>query len=248
MTQESAKTPSPNRRRWWMTGAVITTVALGAGVIVFAVGALEVNRIDMTGLHRVSYDEALDAIDVRVGDFMLTLDSEAAGRALKELPWVLDARIQRRWPSGVEVNIVERSAAALALTSPGAWVLTDAEGRVLTHALTAPPKLPRLSGIAAAPKPGGFLSGDAEALLDVLDAASGQPGFSLVALWRDSRGDLRVRVQQLPGGPLLEVDLGDDSAVGAKTAAIAAVIADLEPSNSVLDVSVPHLPVLRPAN
>ena len=46
---------------------------------------------------------------------------------------------------------------------------------------------------------------------------------------------------------MLEVALGDESAIGAKTAAIAAVIGEMTTADAILDVSVPHLPVLRPS-
>lgn len=235
------------RRRWWLTAILLGAVAGSTIAILLAAGTFEVERVRFSGLHRVSYDEAYQAAGIRPGDFMGTLRVSEAERSLEDLPWVADARIRRRWPATVDVEVVERVGAAVALTAPGIWVLVDIEGRVLTAPLAVPPELPRLSGIAAAPKPGGFLAGDADALLAVVDAASGQPEFELAALWRDRRGDIRARVRQQPGGLVLEVALGDESAIGAKTAAIAAVIEGLEHSQPVLDVSVPHLPVLRPS-
>lgn len=215
------------------------------GMIAVAAGAFEVDRVDFSGLHRVSYDEASRAAGIGPGDFMGTLDSEGARDALGELPWVLSAHIRRRWPGTVEIDIVERVPVALALTAPDSWVLIDPHGRVLTAALASPPALPRLSGISAAPAPGGYLAPDAGALLDVLDAGGGQGGFAVTAVWRDGRGDMRARIRRQPDGAVFETALGDDSAIGAKTAAVAAVIGDLEPSGAILDVSVPHLPVVR---
>lgn len=220
-------------------------MAGSAAAILLAAGTFEVDRVDFGGLHRVSYDEANQAAGIDPGDFMGTLDVGGAQRSLEDLPWIADARIRRHWPASVSVDIDERTAAAIALTAPERWVLIDIEGRVLTSALSVLPELPRLSGIAAAPRPGRFLATDAQALLAVVDAARGQPEFEVAALWRDQRGDIRARVRQLPGNLQIEVALGDESAIGAKTAAIAAVIGGLERSERVLDVSVPHLPVLR---
>lgn len=218
------------------------------GVIAIAAGAFDVDRVDVRGLHRVSYDEAQRAADIRPGDFMGTLDAGSVQDALDELPWVRSAQVRRRWPGTVEIDIVERTPAALALTAPDSWVLVDRDGRVLSSALTAPPALPRLTGVSAAPAPGGYLATDADALLDVLDAADGQPGFVVTSLWRDGRGDMRARIRRQPDGAVFETALGDDSAIGAKTAAIAAVVAGLEPSGAVLDVSVAHLPIVRAEN
>lgn len=235
------------RRRGWLTLTALAAVAASVGTILLAAGTFEVDRIRFSGLHRVSYDEAYEAADIRVGDFMGTLDTGEAERSLEGLPWVADARVRRRWPATVEVDVAERTAAAIALAAPGSWVLTDIEGRVLTSPLAVVPELPRLSGIAAAPEPGAFLASDASALLAALSAAHAQPEFVIAALWRDRRGDVRARVRQQPGGLVLEVALGDESAIGAKTAAIAAVIGEMTTSDAILDVSVPHLPVLRPS-
>lgn len=225
----------------------LVAVAAAVATILLAAGTFETDRIHFSGLHRVSYDEAYEAAGIGPGDFMGTLDTGGAERSLESLPWVADARVRRRWPATVDVDVVERTPAAVALAAPSSWVLLDIEGRILTSPLTVVPELPRLSGIAAAPEPGAFLASDANALLAALSAAHGQPEFEVAALWRDRRGDLRARVRQQPGDLVLEVALGDESAIGAKTAAIAAVIGEMTTSDAILDVSVPHLPVLRPS-
>jgi len=247
MSRGDTKSADQQRRRRWLTVTALAAVAAAVATILLAAGTFETDRIHFSGLHRVSYDEAYEAAGIRPGDFMGTLDTGGAERSLESLPWVADARVRRRWPATVDVDVVERAPAAVALAAPSSWVLLDIEGRILTSPLTVVPELPRLSGIAAAPEPGAFLASDANALLAALSAAQGQPEFEVAALWRDRRGDLRARVRQQPGDLVLEVALGDESAIGAKTAAIAAVIGEMTASDAILDVSVPHLPVLRPS-
>jgi len=247
MSRGDTKSADQQRRHRWLTVTALVAVAAAVATILLAAGTFETDRIHFSGLHRGSYDEAYEAAGIRPGDFMGTLDTGGAERSLESLPWVADARVRRRWPATVDVDVVERTPAAVALAAPGSWVLLDIEGRILTSPLTVVPELPRLSGIAAAPEPGAFLASDANALLAALSAAHGQPEFEVAALWRDRRGDLRARVRQQPGDLVLEVALGDDSAIGAKTAAIAAVIGEMTASDAILDVSVPHLPVLRPS-
>ena len=244
---ETPASPTIRAPRWAIAAAVVALLVL-SGVIAISAGAFDVDRVDFSGLHRVSYDEAYRAADIRPGDFMGTLDTASARDGLGDLPWVLSAQIRRRWDGTVAIDVTERVPAALALAGPQKWVLIDREGRVLTAVLARPPSLPRLSGISAAPAPGGYLAPDAGALLDVLDAAGGQPGFAVTALWRDRRGDVWARVQRLSDSAVFEATLGDDSAIGAKAAAIAAVISGLEPAGAVLDVSVAHLPVVRAEN
>lgn len=248
MAPNDTKPPVPTgHRRRWLTAAALGAIAASIATILLAADTFDVNRIHFSGLHRVSYDEAYEAAGVRNGDFMGTLDTGGAERALEELPWVADARVRRRWPASVEVDVIERTGVAIALTAPDSWALIDIEGRVLTSPLAVLPEYPRLSGIAAAPPPGGFLASDADVLLAALNAAHKQPEYAIAALWRDRRGDIRARVRQQPGNLMLEVTLGDASAIGAKTAAIAAVIGEMTTTDAILDVSVPHLPVLRPS-
>ena len=94
--------------------------AVGASLvaILLAAGTFEVGRIHFSGLHRISYDEAYRAAGIEPGDFMVTLGTGEAERALEALPWIADARVRRRWPATVEVEVVERSGAALALAAP----------------------------------------------------------------------------------------------------------------------------------
>ena len=240
-------------RRWpWALGGAIGAIALAVGML--ASGAVDVDRIEFTGLHRVSFDEAIDAVGVRVGDSMPLINTTGAEESLRQLPWVGNARVRRKWPGTVGVEITERRAIALALRAPQRWALVDTEGRVLTEALADPPKLPRLSGIHAAPAAGGFLSDDAGAMLEVVEALTPADGLVVESVWRDQRGDLRARLQLFGPRAQLEVVLGDDSAIAAKATAVATVVGSLAETAetgaestdiSELDVSVPRLPVLR---
>ncbi len=245
LTQAEAPPPQRTRTRRWVIAAAVTLVVPLSGLIAVMAGAFDVDSVHFNGLHRVSYDEAYRAAAIGPGDFLATLNTAGALDRLGELPWVTSAQIRRHWGGTVEINIVERSPAALALVAPRKWAIVDLEGRVLTAALATLPALPRISGIAAAPDAGGYLAPDADALLDVIDAAAAQPGFSIQALWRDARSDIWARVQRQLDGSLFEVALGDERAIGAKTAAIAAVVVNLEAPDSILDVSVAHLPVVR---
>ncbi len=227
-------------------------ISLAVGVL--ASGAVDVDRIEFTGLHRVSFDEAIEAVSIRAGDAMLLINTSEAAESLQELPWIDNAQVRRRWPGTVEVEITERRAIALALQAPQTWVLVDTEGRVLTGALADPPKLPRLSGIHAAPAAGGFLSDDADAMLEVVEALSAAHGLVIESVWRDQRGDLRARLRMLAQRAYLGVVLGDNSRIAAKSAAVATVVGKLSETAqtgtddadiSELDVSVPRLPVLR---
>lgn len=247
-------------RRWaWLLASAIAVVIVG--LLGLSSGAIDVDRIEFGGLHRTSLDDATEAVGISIGDALVFVDTREAEASLRTLPWVDDARVRKRWPGTVEVEISERVGLALALSAPGRWALVDAHGRVLTRALVSPPPLPRLSGIRAAPAPGAFLGADAEAMLAVVHALASQPALELKAVWRNGRNDLRARLHRQASVGELEIVLGDDSALAAKAAAIAAVVGTSNDAELLfddareitgdvsegieLDVSVPHLPVLR---
>ena len=73
-----ARTPSRGRANRWVIAAVSLVMLLLSGVIAIAAGTFDVDRVDFSGLHRVSYDEAYRAAGIKPGDFMGTLDADGA--------------------------------------------------------------------------------------------------------------------------------------------------------------------------
>ncbi|HCB34942.1 MAG TPA: hypothetical protein DEP66_00385 [Acidimicrobiaceae bacterium] len=240
------------KRAAWTLGAL---VAASAALAALAFSPLaDVERVDVVGLHHLTLDEVSDTLGFEPGDALVRLDLGAAAAALRGLPWVADARLTRTWRGVVTVAVTEHRPAALTLRSDERWVLVSATGRVLTEPLAAPPALPRLSGLRAAGKPGTHLEEHADALLAVVAALApaapatppgGRPAVEVESLWRDRRGDIRVN---LATGDLATI--GDDSELPAKVAALTTVLERLEQAGDAavpreIDVSVPHLPVVR---
>ena len=65
-------------------------ISLAVGVL--ASGAVDVDRIEFTGLHRVSLDEAIEAVSIRAGDAMPLVDTSEAEESLQKLPWIDNAQ------------------------------------------------------------------------------------------------------------------------------------------------------------
>ncbi len=97
---------------------------------------------------------------------------------IEKLPWVDHARVQRRWPDGLRVEVTEQVAAA----RWGANGLLNTRGELfISEARHIPPELPRLSG------PPGSQQEVARRYL----AAQGQlieAGMRLTAVRLDARG------------------------------------------------------------
>jgi cell division protein FtsQ len=108
--------------------------AAGAGIWRYAVAgeALRLREVHFTGLSRVRAEELLALAPVRRGDHLLAVDPGAVEAALLRHPWVASAHVERRLPHGLDVQIVERHAAAVVVL--GDLYLVDTHGEVFKRA------------------------------------------------------------------------------------------------------------------
>lgn len=74
---------------------------------------------------------------------MADVDPMRVTAAIERLPWVDRARVERHWPSTVEVTLLERSPLAVVVAGE-TWSLVDPSGRVLAVEKAAPPDLTRI--------------------------------------------------------------------------------------------------------
>lgn len=245
----SASTPAehsgrPRGSRWLgrLLWVLVVLLAAASTLVGFFLSPLaDVESVDVIGIHRLTLDEIEAELGFEPGVALLRLDFAAAHAALTRLPWFYDASFERSWRGVVTVRVVEQRPVALALHGSGGWVVVSAEGRVLSEPLATPPPLPRLAGIATAPALGQYLPDRAKPLLTVSSALSS----SRVAhdeLWLDNRSDIWLL---LHSGD--RVVLGDNSRLATKLAALSTLLAQPTPSfgERELDVSIPHLPVIR---
>ena len=235
-------------RRWSRTRRIVGGTALVLAVLSATYiflgrsSLLDVEQVEIYGIHRITAVEIEEKLGFRRGDPLLSVDSQEIQRNLELLPWVLAADVERRWNGLIRVDIVERRAIAIAMVAPQRWALIDISGRVLTEALPFPPDLPRLSGVHAAGTPGSYMSTDSTALLAVLGALPTELGQRFYSLRRDGNeivGDLKSDQ---------EVVFGDDGRLSAKVIALAATLTHLEDQNRndrYIDVSTPRDVLVR---
>jgi len=101
-------------------------------------------RVTVDGaFQRVPALEVERAVREHLNGGFVTVDLAALRRAVESIAWVDRARVQRRWPDGLYVQITEQVAAA----RWGASSLINARGEVFAvDARHVPPELPRLDG------------------------------------------------------------------------------------------------------
>jgi cell division protein FtsQ len=92
-----------------------------------------VREIVVTGRVHTSAAEILDALDLHDGEPLLGFDGVVARAALERLPWVREAQVERRFPSTVRVQIIERTPLALWQTQ-GRHVVLDTDGKEIRRA------------------------------------------------------------------------------------------------------------------
>ena len=112
-----------------------------AGFRVRSVAVQGTRRMDPKPIYRIALDQRTTALPL--------VDVEAIRARLLAYGWVKDARVSRRYPDTLVVDIVERTPAAL-WQDGNRLSLVDAEGHVLDKvAVTRMPDLPLLVGAGA---------------------------------------------------------------------------------------------------
>jgi cell division protein FtsQ len=142
--ERRVRLPTINWRRWGLT--TLTLAAVLGGVATLAVFLDQpIQRVLISGrFQRVSPGDIERAVKERVrGAGLISVDLDGVRRAVAALPWVDTASVQRSWPRGLSVTVVEQVAAA----RWGESGLLNTRGELFASAAThIPPELARLSG------------------------------------------------------------------------------------------------------
>jgi cell division protein FtsQ len=226
-------------------GAAIAAVVLAAYLVardtsVFAVRTLDVH----TGSPRVR-SEVTRALAPETGRSLLRIDEGALTRRLEALPDVLSAKLERSFPSTLEVTVDAERAVLLVRQGAASWVVS-ARGRVMRK--VGDPRRSRLPRLWL-PKSVQLAAGE------TLPLDQGRMAAAAVApiVSRGYPGGVRTVVSAnealtlvLGGGTELRLgDLGDlrlKLAIARKILRVAAANGDTTPAY--VDVSVPERPVL----
>jgi len=138
------KLPSLNWRRIGLTlaGLAVTVLAL-AGLALLLNQPIQ--RVIVSGrLQRVSPPDVERIVRTHMaGAGLVTVDLGDISRGLRTLPWVESAAVQRSWPRGLKIEIVEQTAVA---RWNDAGLLNVRGELFMSAARFVPAELPQLSG------------------------------------------------------------------------------------------------------
>jgi len=136
--------PVVNWKRWTPLGLLLIAAA---GISLAARSALDLplRTVAVEGrFQRVQPIDVEKAVRMQVGgQGLVSVDLDAVGAAVRQIPWVDRASVARTWPSGLRVFVEEQSPVA----RWGESGLLNIRGEVFVHdARHIPPELPELVG------------------------------------------------------------------------------------------------------
>ncbi|GAB2683364.1 cell division protein FtsQ/DivIB [Thalassiella azotivora] len=218
------------RRVGWVLAASVV-LAAAAWVLLWSPW-LAVDEVSVQGTERVAPAEVQQAASSAVGVPLARVDLGAVEDDVRGLVRVLDATVERDWPSGLRVRVVERRPVAVVPAGEGALDVVDGEGVVLESVNEPPAGLPLVQVDVATAGPRTVV--EAVAVLTAMPPALRGRVTTLSAASRDS----------------VTLELADGSQVvwgSAEDSELKAMVLEvlLQRPAEVYDVSAPDTPVTR---
>jgi cell division protein FtsQ len=87
--------------------------AVVLGLVLYFTPVMSVRNVDVEGIQTISREEVLQAMGVRHGIPLLQVDTEVVADRVATIRRVAAARVQREYPSGLRVSIIERVPVAV---------------------------------------------------------------------------------------------------------------------------------------
>ncbi len=200
----------------WVVVAAISVLVLAAaqyfGMIaaahqqyagLAAKAGFQVQRVEVSGMERVDQLKVYELVLAEKDRAMPLVDIDQVRADLLKYGWIKDARVSRRLPDTLAVEIIERKPSAV-WQRDGKYSLIDAEGIVLQHIKSDETgELPVLNGVDA--------NRHAVALNELLDNATALKAQVIGASWiGNRRWDLRFK-----SGETLALPEGEKAAAEA---------------------------------
>ena len=229
-----------HRRRVLLGCLGVATLLAGAAAATRS-PVLDVDRVVVVGAEHTVRSEVIAAGRLASSPAMLDVDTASVGRRVEALPWVLEARARREWPSTIRVDVVERRPAAVLPAGDGVWALADGTGRVLAVGPEKPAGLPVLGAVPVPGGPGSTVPDAARPSLAVAAALPEQLRASIADVAAVPGGEVELQLAP-PGGV---VRLGTPVDLHEKFAVVTTILAKADLAGvAVIDVRVPRAPAL----
>jgi cell division protein FtsQ len=206
---------------------------LAVTYLVMFTSMLGVRSVEVVGVREIPEEDVIKAAAIEHGTPMVQLDAAEAAARVAKLPRVFEVRVERSWPSTVQIIVTERSPVAV-LRSGSRTHLIDSTGLDYAVVPTPPAGLPTLAMSNVSP-------GDpaTKAVVTVLGAIPKQLKVQLTTVTANTPGDVRLT---LSDGRLIK--WGDTHDNARKAAVLAAL---LTRPGKTFDVATPDFPTVADA-
>jgi len=89
---------------------------------------LRLERIEVSGIKKLTREEILSAASVKTGDDLLGLKLSRMGEQLTKNPWIASVRVRRNFPRALSIDVVERQP--VGIVSMGYLYYLDSRGDI----------------------------------------------------------------------------------------------------------------------
>jgi len=89
---------------------------------------LRLERIEISGVKKLTNEEVLSAAAVKVGDDLLGIKLSRMGEQLAKNPWIASVRVRRNFPHALSIDVVERQP--VGIVSMGYLYYLDTRGDI----------------------------------------------------------------------------------------------------------------------
>ena len=120
--------------------AVLGLLAFAAWVLLVSAW-LGVRDVRVSGLEHVAVEQITEVAAVTPGTPLARLDADAVRERVEQVPGVAEANVERSWPHGVHITVVESTPVAV-VVEDGTYSAMDHRGVLFRELESAPPRLP----------------------------------------------------------------------------------------------------------
>jgi cell division protein FtsQ len=202
---------------------------------ILAQQGLVLDQITVVGRRVTDARDLLDAVGVGQGAPLMAIDPEAVRTRLLTLPWVLTARVERRLPSRLHIDITEREPLAL-WQYEGAYKVIDRQGVAVDADPATWAHLPLVVGAGAGAR-----------AADLLNLLTTQPAIAARVKAAILVGERRwtLRLDDVEKGLALRLPALDPADALAKIAELDATEGLLSKDLAMIDMRLPGRLVVR---
>jgi cell division protein FtsQ len=216
----------------WAVGLAVLGVAGLLAWMVYGTGVFGVREVRVVGADLVNSERVRSAADVPLGQPLARVDVDGVRARVAALAAVESVTVSRDWPSTLRVDVVERTAAAVAPLGGGRFAVLDASGVVFQTLSRRPAHLPVVR--VAKPGPDDLTTRGA---LEVLAALTPKLRGQLLEITADGPAKITLKLR----GERTVV-WGDASQSATKSTVATAL---LNRDEDTIDVSAPGVPTVR---